>query len=172
MGLKKTSRRLLKLGRQAAREMGEGGRDFVDTVFRTAVQVLEEAIRRGTSKVSPAQTALKRSKTTAASKPGRQKPPPKPAKARSTQVKKAPAPSHRHAAQHSRASRPTRPPARSTRARPPQRKSVPAPAQRSSRRPRAPRPPRAAAVIRETPELTAPAAADSTATEPGNGSLV
>ncbi len=172
MGLKKSSRRLLKLGRQAAREMGEGGRDFVDTVFRTATQVLEEAIRRGASKVSPRLAASKRSQTTASTRGRRPGARTKAGKARSLPSKKAPAPSRHHAVQRSRASRAAHASAK-TASRPRERKSSSAaPSQRSARRPRALRPPRTAPGIQEHFESPAPAVTESAVTAPADGSLV
>jgi len=46
MGIKKSGKRLLKLGRKAARELGKGGKAWVEKVFQTACGVIEEELGR------------------------------------------------------------------------------------------------------------------------------
>jgi hypothetical protein len=46
MGMKKSGKRLLKLGQRAARELGKGGKEWVEKVFQTACGVIEEELGR------------------------------------------------------------------------------------------------------------------------------
>ena len=57
MGLKRSGKRLLKLGQKAARELGEDGKAWVDKVFQTAYGVIDEALgpkTKGAARERPA----------------------------------------------------------------------------------------------------------------------
>jgi hypothetical protein len=46
MGIKKTAKRLAKLGRTATRSLGKGGKKWVEAVFETAIGVIEDELRK------------------------------------------------------------------------------------------------------------------------------
>ena len=46
MGMKRSGKRLLNVGRKAARKLGKGGKAWVDKVFQTARQVIEDELEK------------------------------------------------------------------------------------------------------------------------------
>jgi len=61
MGLKKDGKRLVKVGRKAARDLGKGGKAWVGNVFRVALGVIEDEVKR--SGKGAARTPAKRTAT-------------------------------------------------------------------------------------------------------------
>jgi len=67
MGIKKTGKKLVKLGKKAARRIGKGGGEMVETILETAIATLRtELEKRGAArkeaapaKKEPAKTAAK-----------------------------------------------------------------------------------------------------------------
>ncbi|HEX7487515.1 MAG TPA: hypothetical protein VF341_01310 [Anaeromyxobacteraceae bacterium] len=57
MGIKKTSKRLAKLGRTATRSLGKGGKKWVEAVFETAIGVIEDELRKKGAKPAKAKDA-------------------------------------------------------------------------------------------------------------------
>lgn len=46
MGIKKLGRRLEKLARKARLDLGKGGKEWVEAVYRTAIGVIEDELRK------------------------------------------------------------------------------------------------------------------------------
>ena len=57
MGIKKTAKRLAKLGRTATRSLGKGGKKWVEAVFETAIGVIEDELRKKGAKPVKAKAA-------------------------------------------------------------------------------------------------------------------
>ncbi len=53
MGIKKSGKRLLRLGKEAARALGAGGKEWVEAVFQTAIKVIDEELNRSKAKPAP-----------------------------------------------------------------------------------------------------------------------
>jgi hypothetical protein len=46
MGIKKTVKKLLKVGRKTGKSLGKGGSEFVEAVLRTAIETLEAELEK------------------------------------------------------------------------------------------------------------------------------
>ena len=46
MGIKKTGKKLMKIGKKVGKSLGKGGREFVETVLRTAIGTLETELKK------------------------------------------------------------------------------------------------------------------------------
>jgi hypothetical protein len=57
MGMKRSGKRLLKLGQKAARELGKDGKAWVEKVFQTAYDLIEEHSARRRSRRASARRA-------------------------------------------------------------------------------------------------------------------
>jgi hypothetical protein len=60
MGIKKTVKKLVKIGRKTGKSLGKGGSEFVEAVLRTAIETLEtELEKKGATGKKPGVQAAK-----------------------------------------------------------------------------------------------------------------
>jgi hypothetical protein len=64
MGIKKTGKKLMKIGKKAAKSLGKGGSEFVEAVLHTAIGTLETELKEKgvTSRKKPVVQAAKQPK--------------------------------------------------------------------------------------------------------------